>query len=529
MNKYQSLSFIVALGVLLFSANSMAQVNVPIAEEPAATEADVTAERLNQLEASLTAQQKAIEDMKAKEAELEEKQEASTAANEELTMELESAREEIEMVAMIGTEDDSNEKRLSIYGFFDASFYNAFFEHDNSILQTQDAPKSTFVMSNINLYLKSEMTQSLEALIETRLSFAPLGHESNLPIDEYVYDANGNRTLYSDLVDSTEYERVDTTIGSPISAETYRYGSIDVVRAYLDWKPRDWINFRVGRYLTPYGIWNEEHASTVLTGVYYPNLMNWNLVPASQMGIQLYGNQFLNDIMNLKYAFTVSNGRGPIDTVMDLDDNKAVGLRAQGIWNSDNWRLSIGGYGYYGKYSNVSRRPELYLNSDFSPREIDGSSIGATVRTEQQYKEWIATADLSLELFGVKVFGEYVFRRVNQVKPKGQLSDYQFVQNGDIGDRDEPSYISQSVYGILAYTLPLDKAIAPVTITPYVGYDWVVPQDTYDWLKQRTVRYGLNVKPSPFVALKAEGIIDYYHPRVGGRMNTITAQVAVSF
>ena len=66
-------------------------------------------------------------------------------------------------------------------------------------------------------------------------------------------------------------------------------------------------------------------------------------------------------------------------------------------------------------------------------------------------------------------------------------------------------------------------------VTPYAGFDWVTPIDSYEWFEQKTIRFGLNVQPSPFVVAKLEGIIDLFDERLGGRMNGLAAQVAVSF
>ncbi|MCP4675692.1 MAG: hypothetical protein GY854_09340 [Deltaproteobacteria bacterium] len=519
--KYQKLVPIVGLLIVLTSPMlAVAQI------EPA--QEDETEARLKKMEETLKAQNEKIEQLEKQESELEEKQKQTAEQNEELRSEVESTKEELEMISMMGMEDDSGEKRLSIYGFFDVSFYKSFFEYEDSVLKALDAPYGTFVMNNINLFLKSEMTDSLEALIETRLSFGPNGEETNLPVDAYV-----DGELYPDLIDDTEYERTDTTVSSTISGEEFKHGSIDIVRAYLDWKPRDWFSARAGRYLTPFGIWNVEHASTVLVGIFYPSLMNQRVVPLSQMGLQFYGSTFIGELMKLDYAVTLSNGRGPVDTLMDLDENKAIGARAQATWSGENWNLKIGGYGYFGKYTDASRRAVVNLTAGPTGIEIDdesGSATSAVIQVEEEYNEMIGTADLSLELWGVKLFGEYVFKRVNYIKAPIQIRDNQFIQNGDIVDtRYEPSFTTQSVYGILAWTLPLDKFIAPVTITPYGGYDWVQIQDHFDWYAVRITRFGLNVKPSPHIVLKLEGVVDALHRKLGGTVNILTAQIAVSF
>jgi hypothetical protein len=82
---------------------------------------------------------------------------------------------------------------------------------------------------------------------------------------------------------------------------------------------------------------------------------------------------------------------------------------------------------------------------------------------------------------------------------------------------------------MLAWTLPLQKIMSTVRFTPYVGYDWINMNDTLDWYGQNTLRVGLNVRSSPYVALKAEGVFDFLDELLGGQMNSIAGQLAVSF
>ena len=489
------------------------------AQEPAAP--DPAAERMDALEQQLAAQNRRIEELEQEKAAAHERDRARTEEDARIATELAATKAALDVALVAAREPEPD--RLSIYGFFDTTFYKAWYRSDRSVLITQNPPYSTFMMNNVNIYLKSQMTPTISALVEMGLSFAPLGYEKNLPIDAYV-----DGELNPDLVDASAYDRVDTTVPGGIASQTVRYGSVSIVRAHLDWVPRDWLGFRVGRWLTPYGIWNEEHAPTVLMGVYYPNLMNWDLVPASQMGAQIFGAIFPADMLQLKYAVTLSNGRGPMDTVMDFDENKAVGLRLQAIATFDKWKLTVGGYGYYGKYTDGYRTAEAYLNADLSRDMSNGSPIGGRVVFDEKYKEGIVAADLKLDIAGVQLFGEYVYRRVDYLRHPLMFSDYEFVQNGDFTGRLVPSHLSRSVYGIAAWTLPF-QILDPVKVTPYAGFDWVTPIDSYEWFEQKTIRFGLNVQPSPFVVAKLEGIIDLFDERLGGRMNGLAAQVAVSF
>lgn len=495
-------------------------------EKAAATvPSNETDDRTQLLKQQLAAQQEQINEMKKIDTSVLEKIELQQQREETLQAELEETREELEMVSMMGMEDSSDERLLTLYGFFDVTFFKQWYKNNNSIAKAQQAPHSTFLMNNINVYVKSEMTDSLEAMLETRLSFAPLGTQTNVPLDVYV---GGERD--SSIMDNGEYVRTDTRVVSYTSMEEYRYGSISIVRAYFDWKPRDWFSVRAGRYLTPFGIWNEEHAATVLTGIYLPGLIYYNVVPASQMGLSLYGSKFLTDNFNLKYALTISNGRGPLDTVLDLDENKAFGVRLKGKYKKSDFKISFGGYGYFGQYTDVERRVQLHLDSNYEPVKVDGSILGSEIEKTVQYKEFATTADLSIEYKGVKLFGEYGFRRVNYDIPIEQSFFDQLLENQDVTDRQEPSYVFYTAYGVLSWTLPLDKFISPVSITPYGGYDWVNSRDHLSgWSIDKSARFGVNIKPSPFFVFKIEGIMGFSLDSVGGNRQNLSVQAAVSF
>jgi hypothetical protein len=375
------LRFITAISSLFLVASLSAAQEAPGNNTAAGdtdsiqTPVDPVAERMDALEQKLNDQSKKIADLEKENEKAKKRDKEKQTETKQLKEDLDKTRDELDSFIMAADTTD-NQSKFSVYGFFDTTFYKAWYDKSNSVLKTQNPPKSTFMMNNINLFFKSEMTDSLEALVETGLSFAPLGYETNIPVDAYV-----DGKLDPELIENSEYERVDTTIPGGIAGkQPIRYGSVSIIRAYLDWKPRDWLNFRVGQYLTPYGIWNEDHASTVLVGVYYPNMMNHSLVPQSQMGLQAFGSIFPADNLHLKYALTFSNGRGPISTVMDLDENKAFGLRLQAIVSGSKWKITAGGYGYYGKYTNLERHAEAYLNTDLSQDLSSGSPIGSSLK-----------------------------------------------------------------------------------------------------------------------------------------------------
>jgi hypothetical protein len=90
--------------------------------------------------------------------------------------------------------------------------------------------------------------------------------------------------------------------------------------------------------------------------------------------------------------------------------------------------------------------------------------------------------------------------------------------------------IGYSFYGLFGYTLPLDKWIDAVKITPYFYLEKNVQNDTLDYLNVKTFWWGLNVKPKPFLTPKAEFslFLSYENGQVSD-MKAMAGQMAVSF
>ena len=76
-------------------------------------------------------------------------------------------------------------------------------------------------------------------------------------------------------------------------------------------------------------------------------------IPSAQTGVQLFGRFFPYENTYLDYALTASNNRGPAESVYDLSDNKAFGLRLKGSYEGKDLSTSLGGYLYYGTVKDI--------------------------------------------------------------------------------------------------------------------------------------------------------------------------------
>lgn len=512
-----------AVGLALFAMGpaTFAQEEPEAADEVSAEETG--SDQIEQLVQAVSAQKERIDTLEQRDAESRKKVEE---LEEQLT-EVKEEQETAQLDAMGAGEDFSNEKKLEVYGFFDTTFVKNFLEKDSPY--TLYVPKnSSFFMSSVNLYFKSQMTPTLSALVETRLLFLPHGWEESYPTVVVMNNADGTQTT---MLTEGEYQRTDTGVRDQASMSWHRYGGIGIERAHLTYKPFDWLGFKVGRYLTPYGIWNIDHGTPVLIPIRTPYLQTRESVPLAQMGAQIFGRFYPGPDLFFDYAVTLSNGRGPIDTIMDLDENKGLGLRLKLSYEGKNFTIAAGAYGYWGDYTDSEKHLYVQVNPSL---EIDASAdlpVQSRIMTTESYREMALASDLLIEFFGVRLQGEYIRRRVDydNVTPLESI-DVLFSGGNLTETLYTASFIGNSFYGLIAYTLPLDKWISPVKITPFFMYENVEDNDTLNRSALQAISGGLNIKPSPFVALKVEyGQVFTKSNLFGTPGKQVAAQVAVSF
>ncbi|MCP4600287.1 MAG: hypothetical protein GY847_07105 [Proteobacteria bacterium] len=441
-----------------------AQEESPAAEVESNSEEDeiyLLKTQMEEIRAENQAQSAKIEMLKEENAEQEEN-------IEESREDYEARLSELELEMMTGSGEDNKERLVNIYGFFDVTFMKQF-AHEDSLIKGLAYNSSTFILPGINLYFSSQMTESLLALVELRFTFLPLGKETSF-----------------EFPGVSEYEREDTTVNDPSTNAASRLGGMLIERAHLTWQPYDFFGVICGYFFTPYGIWNIDHGSPTLIPIKEPYLQWEEIVPSTQLGIQLFGRATPSARMYFDYAFTVSNGRGPLDTVEDLDENKALGLRLKISYEGENIAAGLGSYGYYGDYTDKKKIVKTVL-----------PEFKVSQETTEAFSELVGAIDLLVEIHGVRIQGEYV-RRIRKYSERPERSQT------TVAGGYQPDYITWATYALLAWELPLGKWLENKTLTPYIEADCGHNDDTVLNTKSITIIGGLNFKPSPFVTLKAE-------------------------
>ncbi len=394
------------------------------------------------------------------------------------------------------------EPSFKVYGFFDLNlFYMDVDERDAAFGVIPD--HLSFAVNRLNLYFASQMSETLAALAEIRFTALPLGYEES---------------FHEELFFNTPYQRVDTRVVDPFTSEGVRLGSIAVERVHLTWKPIDAFGVTAGRFLTPYGIWNVDHGSPVRLPVMPPYFMVRELIPSAQTGVQLFGRVFPFASAYLDYAVTLSNNRGSTDSVYDMENNKALGFRLKGTYESTDFTAALGGYLYYGTVRDVIKRISSYI-------PVFRIQIDET----EQYTELVGSLDLLLKLYGARLQVEYLQGAIQY--SKRPLRVLPVLEQPTPLQEYQPDYEEWALYALLGYDFFFDPGTTEMVLTPYGAFEYIVTDDTYPDLTEWMLRFGLNFRPSPFVVLKLEAT-DSVFPDSNLLEHGIwsySAQMAVSF
>jgi hypothetical protein len=374
--------------------------------------------------------------------------------------------------------------KLDIYGFADFTYG---IEVEDFIFAP---PFNSFAVGNLNVYLASSLGDSWQSLAEVRFSYLPHG----------ATPTTGDTARID--TSTPDY----TKLGRPT-----RWGGVMIERAYLEYLAHPLVNIRAGHWLTPYGIWNVDHGSPVIVGVRRPFIVGEALLPESQTGIEVYGTHHFDPI-RLGYHLTLSNGRGPIDTYQDLNNNKAVGWRLFANADTKAGNITLGYSGYAGRYTD--RTTQFGFDSE--------GMVEFTYPVTSDYKELSMGLDLKYEFEGLLVQGEGIFNDVvyDELRPEDT-----FVPTGPAGW--VPDYRRIGVYGLAGYRFPF------LGIMPFAGAEF------YDsgrgQLRSSGAFWGgLNVRPTPRVVLKAQYTRSWYPdppPEIpeGAGVSAVDLQAAWSF
>lgn len=385
--------------------------------------------------------------------------------------------------------DASEGFKLNLYGFADFTYSKAF---TNPIGGEQPG---SFAVGKLNLYAGADLGDNWRSLAEIRFMYLPNGN--------YPYD----------LTSTTAPKRTDTTaadytdLGRPV-----KWGGISIERAWLEHTFHPALTVRAGSWLTPYGIWNVDHGSPVIIGVRRPFIIGEALFPEHQTGIEAYG-AFNFGPSQVGYHLTVSNGRGPIDTYQDLDNNKGVGARLFFKHDSSFGTLTLGTSGYRGKYTDS----KMEYGVDSAGQFVTKTPVTA------RYDELSLAMDVKYEYSGFLLQGEAILNDVAYAD-KYRPSALSVVPGSPPGFT--PDYRRIGVYGLAGYRTTF------FGIMPFFGGEYY-DQGIHSFQPPAAAVWGgINARPTARVVLKTQFSHSWFSDWDGpkqGNFNGLDFQAAWSF
>lgn len=253
----------------------------------------------------------------------------------------------------------------------------------------------------------------------------------------------------------------ETELAKPLAIdERGRTETIDDVRLdrlYLDYSRSDPVNVRVGKFLTPMGIWNVVHAEPLVPTVSRPIATTNEFFDQFTSGLMFYGTQAI-DTARIDYSLYGQ----PTDQIVPAESDirtarRAAGGRAQ-LSTGRAWTL---GFSSSAQDNEVQRRWEYVSGVDFKWEchwlEVWNEFVANTPVHGQRPTDWALYSQAVAPLrWGLYAVGRYeharrdgdvnagvigvVYRPIPSVVVKAQ---YLFSDRRSFSDALEPGFAAQ--------------------------------------------------------------------------------------
>jgi hypothetical protein len=357
----------------------------------------------------------------------------------------------------LSTEGDIEDK-LQIYGFLSVSYINVL-SADRQVLNQFLPKEGSFFVGDLNLYVSKQLSESWRTLVELRVTYAP----------------NGKVLTDGTIENNSSYDM--NNLGRSVS-----WGGVNIERAYLEYELHSLLTIRAGTFLTPYGIWNVDHGSPVVIPVFRPYILNEQLFPERQTGIDLFG-KYSFGAYALSYHLTASNGRGFYDQFRDLDETKAFGgrLQLETPWLGG---LRFGASVYHGRFVD---RDSDYTRANPKTMDVDNVTPRGT-----RYDEISYAADLLYDAYGFRLQAEFVAH---------ELSYLSGARAAD-GSGFRPDGYSMGGYVLAGYRFEQLWHVMPFVCFQHYTREESSQAAIFSALENYAL--GLNFRPIPTVALKLQ-------------------------
>ena len=354
---------------------------------------------------------------------------------------------------------NAQEGTFRAYGFADAKLTQQWYE-ENNFLRTAGIvmPNAQFNIDHVNTYFDWKPTGNVRFLAEVGLNRNPAqvttpgtkaGFDS-AAVYQSIYAVIGAGTraqvlqgltaayptlpasMLGRMADSITQANLASSVqavgagirSQPASSltKTPKDHGISLPRVHADLLLRDAFNVRVGRFITPAGIWNVDHGSPAILTVSQPTqTASFPIFPESQTGIQAFGKSVLAD-QDVSYAAWVSTGRSGLNVLGGSD-------YGQDPQNLDDWAwgthlqadlsvldgIRLGGTFHTGtirENNEVSTIPVVAVNPITQEVSVDLSKSTSTITTTTYARELCYGLDTKIQWNRFLLQGEWNHRKV---------------------------------------------------------------------------------------------------------------------
>jgi hypothetical protein len=234
--------------------------------------------------------------------------------------------------------------------------------------------------------------------------------------------------------------------------------AIDIDRAYFDLILNDKANLRIGKWITPSGVWNVDHGSPVVLTVSQPyETTDIPVFPEAQTGLMFFGREYLGD-HDLNYNAWVSTGRsGPSQSFGLATNNSVDKVEDLTLGGHVDLHLDILKSVTIGATAQTGKIREEYTNTALN---IDVNNLENMTISDYTQQEEFATNDRE------HIMGGDMKVEVGNVLLQGEVN-YDYINNESTGKNSD----ILGYYGLLAYKIPVGTKLL---VTPYGMFEELV-------------------------------------------------------
>ncbi|MBI3893001.1 MAG: hypothetical protein HY303_15895 [Candidatus Wallbacteria bacterium] len=138
------------------------------------------------------------------------------------------------------------------------------------------------------------------------------------------------------------YSEIEFERGAELGGGGAGNGDILVEQAWANYAKSQYLAFRLGKFLTPYGIWNRNHWDPITETGREPFVFRQALIPVNQTGVSA-GGSVHRGRTEIDYIAYLTNGRGKSQHADDPNANKALGFDLS-VGKPRRWRLGLSGF-----------------------------------------------------------------------------------------------------------------------------------------------------------------------------------------